>query len=131
MSKAYKVLEMTLFANWASYPAFSEVCALEMDSKLTISENGTFLQCWWECKLMQPPQKTVWRFFRKLKKKKKKNAVLPSNPTPGHESESEVAQLCPTLCHPMDCSLPGSSVHGIFQAKILEWVATSFSRGSS
>ena len=47
------------------------------------------------------------------------------------ESESEVAQSCPTLCNPMDCSLPGSSVHGIFQAKVLEWVAISFSRGSS
>ena len=45
--------------------------------------------------------------------------------------EREVAQLCPTLCDPMDCSLPGSSVHGIFQAKVLEWVAISFSSGSS
>ena len=45
--------------------------------------------------------------------------------------ESEVAQLCPTLCDPMDCSPPGSSIHGIFQARILEWVAISFSRGSS
>ena len=41
------------------------------------------------------------------------------------------AQSCPTLCDPMDCSLPGSSVHGILQARILEWVAISFSRGSS
>ena len=47
------------------------------------------------------------------------------------ESESEVAQTCPTLCDPMDCSLPGSSVHGIFQAIVLEWIAISFSRGSS
>ena len=47
------------------------------------------------------------------------------------ESESEVAQLCPTLCNPMDCSLRGSSIHGILQARILEWVAISFSRGSS
>ena len=39
------------------------------------------------------------------------------------ESESEVAQSCPTLSDPMGCSLPGSSVHGIFQARILEWVA--------
>ena len=46
-------------------------------------------------------------------------------------SESEVAQLFPTLCDPMDCSLLGSSIHGIFQARILEWVAISFSRGSS
>ena len=47
------------------------------------------------------------------------------------ESENEVAQSCPTLCNPMDCSLPGFSVHGIFQARVLEWVAISFSRGSS
>ena len=47
------------------------------------------------------------------------------------KSESEVAQSCPTLCDPMDCSPPGSSIHGIFQARILEWVAISFSRGSS
>ena len=46
-------------------------------------------------------------------------------------SDSEVTQSCPTLCDPMDCSLSGSSVHGIFQARILEWVAVSFSRGSS
>ena len=44
---------------------------------------------------------------------------------------SEVAQSCLTLCDPMDCSLPGSSVHGIFQAIVLEWIAISFSRGSS
>ena len=43
------------------------------------------------------------------------------------KSESEVAQSCPTLRNPMDCSLPGSSVHGIFQARVLEWVATAFS----
>ena len=47
------------------------------------------------------------------------------------KKESEVAQSCPTLCDPMDCSLPGFSVHGIFQASVLEWVAISFSRGSS
>ena len=39
------------------------------------------------------------------------------------ESESEVAQSCPTLSDPMDCSSPGYSVHGIFQARVLEWVA--------
>ena len=38
------------------------------------------------------------------------------------KSESEVAQLCLTLCDPMDCSLPSSSIHGIFQARVLEWV---------
>ena len=43
------------------------------------------------------------------------------------KSESEVAQLCATLSNPMDCSLPGSSIHGIFQARILEWGAIAFS----
>ena len=42
-------------------------------------------------------------------------------------SESEVTQLCPTLCDPMDCSLPGYSIHGIFQATVLEWGAIAFS----
>ena len=42
-----------------------------------------------------------------------------------------VAKSCLTLCDPVNCSLPDSSVHGIFQARILEWVAISFSRGSS
>ena len=45
--------------------------------------------------------------------------------------ESEVTQWCPTLCDPMDYSLPGSSIHRIFQARVLEWVAISFYRGSS
>ena len=44
------------------------------------------------------------------------------------KSESEVAQSCPTLSDPMDCSLPGSSVHGIFQARVPEWVAIAFSK---
>ena len=50
-------------------------------------------------------------------------------PSPMREvkSESEVAHLCPTLSNPMDCSLPGSSVHGIFQARVLEWGAITFS----
>ena len=52
----------------------------------------------------------------------------------GYEMKTFVSvtvKLCPTLCDPMDCSLPGFSVHGTFQTRILEWVAISFSRGSS
>jgi len=51
-------------------------------------------------------------------------------PSPVHESEKvkgEVAQSCPTLHDPVDCSLPGFSVHGIFQARVLEWGAIAFS----
>ena len=44
------------------------------------------------------------------------------------KSESEVAQSCPTLSDPMDYSLPGSSIYGIFQARVLEWVAIAFSK---
>ena len=47
------------------------------------------------------------------------------------DSESEITQSCPTLCNPMECSLPGSSIHGIFQTRVLKWVAIFFSRGSS
>ena len=46
-------------------------------------------------------------------------------------SESEIAQSCPTLCDSMDCSLPGFSVHGILQARMLEWVTIALSRGFS
>ena len=44
---------------------------------------------------------------------------------------ASIAYLCPTLCKPMDCRPPGSTVHGVFQARILEWVAVSYSRVSS
>ena len=47
------------------------------------------------------------------------------------KSERDVAQSCPTLSDPIDCSLPGSSVHGIFQTRVLEWVAMLSSRGTS
>jgi len=47
------------------------------------------------------------------------------------KSESEVAQLCATLRNPMDCSPPGSSTYGIFQARVLEWIAIAFSAPAS
>ena len=47
------------------------------------------------------------------------------------KSENEVTQSCPTLSDPMDCSLPGSSFHEIFQARVLEWVAIAFSEESA
>ena len=56
--------------------------------------------------------KRIWHFCEQM-----------SNLTVKVKSESEVAQSCPTLCDPMDCSLPGSSVHRILQTRVLEWVA--------
>ena len=64
-----------------------------------------------------------------LKLNIQKTKVMASSPI--EVKWSEVAESCPTLCDPVDCSLPGSSVHGILQARILEWVTISFSRGSS
>ena len=61
------------------------------------------------------------------KKKKKSDIQYDCIQYDSIYSDSEIAQLCPTLCDPMDSSPPGSSVHGIFQARILEWVALSFS----
>ena len=58
--------------------------------------------------------------------------ILKDNSVKVHSLKvKEVTQSCLILCDPMDCSLPGSSVHGIFQERVLEWVAISFSRGSS
>ena len=78
---------------------------------------------------------TKWNVTASFSKKKKKNFILLISRLVLEKSslflKSEVAQPCPTLCDPMDCSPPGSSVHGILQARILEWVAISFSRGSS
>ena len=62
---------------------------------------------------------------------KKKKKTPESNNRSNMKSESEVAQSGPTLCDSMDCSLPGSSIHGIYQSRVLEWVAIFFSRGSS
>ena len=82
--------------------------------------DGTeLLTCGW---IQQTPRSTHVLYL---------SVVYPSTYLPILESESEVAQSCPTLCDPMDCSLPGFSGPGIFQARMLEWVAISFSRESS
>ena len=60
-----------------------------------------------------------------------RSMVKPQNSNYHCKCACSVTQTYQTLCEPMDCSPPGSSVHGIFWARILEWVATSFSRGSS
>ena len=58
-------------------------------------------------------------------------ACLPINWSTNMYVHAKLLQSCPTLCDPVDCSLPGSSVHGILQAGMLEWIALSSSRGSS
>ena len=90
-------------------------------------EKGAFFHCWWECKLKQPLWKTVWRFLEKLGIMLLNESAVPLLNI--YPEKSEVKSL--SLCNPMDCSLPGFSIHGILQAKVLEWVAIDFSRGSS
>ena len=69
------------------------------------------------------------RFLTKKKKKGGEESLAAAAINLNHRMHAcLVAKLCPTLFNPMDCSLPGSSVHGILQARILEWVATPFSR---
>ena len=57
------------------------------------------------------------------KRRERWNKDVPDNPEEGEVKSSEVIQSCLTLCDPMDCSLSGSSVHEIFQARVLEWIA--------
>ena len=91
-------------------------------------EKGTLLHCWWECKLIQSLWKTVWRFLKKLGTKPPYDLAIPLL---GTYPEVKVTQSYPTLCNPKDYRQPGSSVYGIFQARILEWIAMPSSRGSS
>ena len=72
-----------------------------------------------------------WAVLELLSVSGSRKAGIPRFPALNIVTHSLVTQSCLTLCDPMDCSLPGSSVHRIFQARVLEWVAISFSRGSS
>ena len=116
------------------------------------------VHCWCECKMVQLPLKIVCfsstqkirnRFTIRSDKSSVKYQLYTVELKAGSQrhictllfiaglftitkrkKESEVAQSCLTLCDPMDCSLQGSSLHGILRARVLEWVAISFSRGS-
>ena len=74
------------------------------------------------------PWLLVWLLLSTRLSAKWKGDCVPYSPFCVH---AKLLQSCPTLCDPMDCSPPGSSIHGILQARILEWVAIPFSRGSS
>ena len=102
--------------------------------------NGNPLQCsclenpgdggaWWAAVYgVAQSQTQLKRLSSSSSSSKKRKMGFPGGPG-GKESESEgeVTQSCPTLSDPMDCSLPGSSIHGIFQARVLEWGAIAFS----
>ena len=91
-------------------------CTEKVQSKFSLSENP--------CSLYPDHESECYQNWRSL-------CVPSRHRACPRRSESEVARSCPTLCDPMDCSPPGSSVHGILQARVLEWGAIAFSRGSS
>ena len=81
---------------------------------------GTLLHCWWECKLVQLLWRTVWRFLKNLKidlYMTQQSHLWAHTQVCAH---AKFLQSCPTLCDPMECNPPGSSVHEILQARILE-----------
>ena len=87
-------------------------------------KKGTYVYLWLiHVALWQKPTQHCKAIIFQLKKKKR-SAQLDN--IVSCSTETEVAQSCPTLCDPMDCSLPGSSAHGIFQTRVLEWAAVSF-----
>ena len=73
---------------------------------------------------------TVWLEGKGHKRKKSENEIenATGDMTAAAAAAAKSLQSCPTLCDPMDCSLPGSSIHGIFQARVLEWGAIAFSQ---
>ena len=103
-------------SNMETYPALCKIeiqfsCLVVSSSLRPHRQQPTWLRCPWD----SPGKNTGvgCHFLLQCMKVKR---------------ESQVAQLCPTLCDPMDCSLPGSSIHGIFQARVLEWGAIAFSK---
>ena len=99
--------------NWIQNGKGQEHCESSMCKSREVGDVLVYLRQW---------RRTVWQEVEEKKVNWRRD---------WKDSESEVAQSCLTLCHPMDCSLWGSSIHGIFQARVLEWVAIFFSRGSS
>ena len=107
-----------------SSPQLERACAQQRRPTLLL----LLLSCLGRVRLCATPQTTAHQTPQSLGFSRQEHWSGLPFPSPVHDSESEVAQSCLTLSDPMDCSLPGSSVHGIFQARVLEWVAIAFSK---
>ena len=108
--KELDTIEGLTFYKWYQTVFLFSISLISLQVPLWVLQDGTWLQIFpGTSPLIQPQSKMTMEV---------KEKVL-------------VVHSCMTLCHPVDCSPPGSSVHGILQARILEWVAVSFSRGSS
>ena len=87
-----------------------------------------------QIKLLRKKSEAMYKNFEQLQKSRKnicQSVMVMCNLRSGRTEKVLASQSCPTLCDPINSSLPGSSVHGLLQARILEWVAIPFSRGSS
>ena len=105
-------------------------CRLNNDGCSDQCEAGTSLWFWLAFSLIISNSNSLFLIEKKPETPPKKECSSGSKVFRGKVNVL-VTKLCPTLCNPMDCSPPGSSVHGILQARILEWVAIPFSRRSS
>ena len=114
----------------------SKICTYIFKLMMLHIVKDTNTHCCWECQLVYLFGNLLICRTKLIKAEhghthKQIQAILPPSihrkKCVYSESESEVAQSCPTLHNPKDCSLPGSSVHGIFQARVLEWGAITFS----
>ena len=115
------------------------LCAEAQISNGLLQGQGLWLQQTWEVQYVSPTTKPlskqptngrtiIPKKFLHCCESSKAHNTFPNLGIQAKDWESKVAQSCPTLCYPVYCSPPGSSVHGIFQARIMEWVAISFSR---
>ena len=105
----------------------SLVCCSPWGCKESDTTEQLLLSCFSRARLSATPQTAAHQAPSSLGFSRQEHWSGLPFPSPMHESESEVAQSCLTLSDPMDCSLPGSSIHGIFQARVLEWGAIAFS----
>ena len=102
---------------------FGFECAVRSFTKLLLL---LLLSCFSRVRLCETPQTTANQAPPSLGFSRQEH--WSGLPFPSPISESEVTQLCPTPSDPLDCSPPGSAIHGIFQARVLEWLAITFSR---
>ena len=112
--------------NQARVPCIGRQILIHCGTRELLYSLVFYLEIFFRCKFPKPPVCLIkWLF------KKKRNVFISTEQIPYKNLNTYHAakslQLCPTLCDPMDCSLPGFSVHGILQARTLEWVAISFS----
>ena len=123
--KGTPTCSLGLLENIRAAPLATYMQIYKKGNLVDIKEMLLLLTCFSHVRLCATPQTTAHQAPLSLGFSRQEHWSRLPFPSPMHESESEVAQSCLTLSDPMDCTLPGSSVHGIFQARVLEAIAFS------